>query len=343
MKIREIIEKNLPLSVKSVKPSAIKTILYGNNVSKNKSSNTKHYIGLLFCESMDMDVNNPNINLKLRDDFIETARSYTGSKESIVNVLMHIKKILLTEGIMVDLEKPNFNYSNQIERQIHLIKFFHPDENHSLGDAENELWMYNKEKLIDDINDISYGNLSFLGNRIKLNYDRNNDEISCSSTGHPIIMVENLTQIIVQLEGLRMMAKGPMKEYAIATIRTILNQLSDYALERIEYVLDNLVGVDSSFYFDIIDGEEDLFFDENKCSSIKGVGAALSFLKNNKNFYIAYKQGDKTAIRYCKFNRYTGFEYLDLVDLNTDESFLVQGEEVICAAESKQEFYSYLS
>lgn len=276
--------------------------------------------------------------------------AYTRKKSIAVKILQEMfDRIERKYGFSYHIEVPNFDYSNAIERKLFMIKYFHPEENHTLKDYKDVLWMYSDDTIMADFKSINDGELSFLGKKINLNLSKNNEVVTTDSTGHPVILVENLTQIVTQLEGLRKMANGATENYALMTARVIWSQLSDYAKKRIKFVAGELMGLDIEFYNNLeFSGKEDFeekqyFFTEVQCSKIGGVGSVLDFLKNGKVFFIAYKVNGKVVKRRCKFDKYKGLEELRLLDVESKEHFVVLSEDVICAAEKIEEFIHYLN
>lgn len=206
------------------------------------------YSGLKDKPSYLLNLNAPDAGAQLEADMETCCMEYKSSKSTIINVF---NELLSRLGFSERLEVPSINYESNTERQLYLLRFFNPEQNmikttNTLAEAHKKLWMYSEERIIDDLNDIKNGSLSFLGKKIEIDFDRENGIVSCYSTAHPIIMVENLTQILVQLEGLRAMSLNKAYErYAINSAQVIWHQLSDYAKNRIKDVLHNLMNIET--------------------------------------------------------------------------------------------------
>lgn len=342
MIFKEIMDKILPLQVTGVKKSAVETILYGDKKYLNGDV-INGYQGFLDKESINMDIDEYKFYTQLKADIEVCCKRYTSSKKSIITVFKELIKELKKYEIYLKLDEPKFDYTNEIERQLFLLKYLHPQENHTIGEACDELWMYSEDKIREDIFAIRNGKLNFLGKKINVEFTKNGTDVKFPSTAHPIILLENLTQIIVQLEGLRQMANGPLEKYALNTAKEIWDQLSEYAKERAYYVLEELVEVDTKFY-DTLESmdKKEVFVSEYDCSHIKGVSSVINFLKNGQEFYIAYNENDKTIKRRCRIDQYKNLETLYLIDTKTNEKFTLDSEQVICAAKNKKEFIKYL-
>ena len=277
------------------------------------------------------------------DDAVQTlCKSYTRKKTVIVENFKKVFYYIQRDyGYCYKIETPDIDYSDPIQRKLYMLKYFHPDTNHTFEQYTKCMWMFSEETLLDDLRSINNGELSFLGKDITLTLCRNRGIVTTSSTCHPIIMVENLTQILTQLEGLRRMSHGAMKYYALNSAKTIWSQVSDYARNRILFVVKELLDIDTDFYSSL-QTDNELFYDEVHCSDIKGTHGILKFLKNNEPFYIAYYHDNKLIKRYCKMNKFVGVDTVNIIDLDTQEIINIKEEDIICSASSKDEFINYL-
>ena len=138
--------------------------------------------------------------------------------------------------------------------------------------------------------------------------ERRDGGIRFQSTAHPIFLAENLTQVLVMLKGLRVMAENPLYEpYALQTGREIWNQLSVYAKNRIRFVLQDLMPEDSSWYEKLAEANDDYYFHtETACSQIynSGTGVVLDCIKNGKPFCVEYEEDGKiTVYSDCRMER----------------------------------------
>lgn len=345
MKLSEFIEANLLTAIYKrchpIKKDTIKAIFYGNK-EYQKTKNPDAFEGILNTSEFCTEINDINEG-GLLEALKELCRKYQSSKKTIITVSSELAEILKKRcNITIDLDVPSFQYDNAIERQLFLIKFLHHDEKHTLENACEYLWMYNREKIFDDINDIKKG-LSFLGKSISLEIDKNNNEITSFPTGHPIILVENMSQIFVQLEGLRKMATGSTETYAKRTAATIWSQLSDYAKQRVFYVVEKLYESDAEFYHGLdkmVDTKT--FFDEDSLSKDEGATSLLNYIKNGYDFYIAFKNNENNTVKkHSKFSAYnkSTLDTFCLIDLDTNQEFTVKESDVIACVRDNNEWF----
>ena len=94
-------------------------------------------------------------------------------------------------------------------------------------------------------------------------------------------------------------------EYAISMAANIWEQLSDYAKDRIKYVLKELLPDDLKWYENLSLSNNNYFMNESQCSEGKSI--ILDCLKNNKLCYLQYR-GDAGLQFYseCKIIRFEG-------------------------------------
>ncbi|MBM7615604.1 hypothetical protein [Alkaliphilus hydrothermalis] len=148
-----------------------------------------------------------------------------------------------------------------------------------------------------DVQRITEQGFNLLGLNIKL-VDERNSVLSMESTPHPIILMQNISQIMVMLEGLRAMENTKAyNNYARSTAINIWNQLTEYAqnkvLDAIE-VLNKESDAIIEWYLNLRD--ESLahkhFITEIK-NSEGNISSQLMYLaKNQKPFNITYKDKD---------------------------------------------------
>lgn len=351
MTLSEIIENSLlPTIYKRcypIKKETIKGIFYGNKeYQKTRNPLAKNsFEGILNNDVFCSDINKI-IPSDIEEEIKSLCSKYLSSKKTIVKVVEELVNLLKQKyDITINLKVPEFDFENTIERQLYLIKFLHHDEQHTFNQACEHLWMYSREKLLDDIGDIKKG-LSFLGKGISLEIDRNNNEITSFPTGHPIILVEDMSQIFIQLEGLRKMAKGSTKTYAERTAATIWNQLSEYAKQRIFFVIEKIYESDSEFYQSLEKMDnDDIFFDEDSLSRVKGSTSLINYLKNEYDFYLVYYDINKNVIvRHSKRNKgkKVTFDTYHLIDYDTAQEFTVNESDIIGCVRRKDELYKLI-
>ena len=284
--------------------------------------------------------NHKQIENILRDSICDYCQTYQSSKTSVVKVMIALKDQLKNKGYEIDLKEPDFHYANDTERQLFLLKFFHPDKKRTLQDAHEILWMYSERKLKNDITDINNNSLKFLGNHVKLQFDYN--YIHMSSSVHPIFLVENLTQVLAQLEGLRLMGGTPLEDYAKKTAANIWFQLSDYARNRILFVLKDLMDQDVSYYLQL-KKDDSIYVTEDQCSNIKGSHNVINCLKNEKSCYIAYYEGKKVKKVKCKIQQYYGDGSFKVLDIKNNEEVHINQKDIVCCVEKRKDFINYLN
>lgn len=90
------------------------------------------------------------------------------------------------------------------------------------------------------------------------------------------------------------------RKYAEATACDIWEQLSDYAKDRIRFVLTDLLPEDLSWYEGLEKEDEDTFYTERRCSVDGNVW--LDCLKNEKPFCVEYQEAEGPVIyTNCRF------------------------------------------
>jgi hypothetical protein len=97
------------------------------------------------------------------------------------------------------------------------------------------------------------------------------------------------------------------KSYAIKTAQDIWEQLSEYAKNRIIYVLKNILPEDLDWYLNLECNNSHTFYSERECSEKNNI--YLECIKNGKSFYVEYDEDDNTVfLTNCVFKEgtYTG-------------------------------------
>ena len=127
--------------------------------------------------------------------------------------------------------------------------------------------------------------------------ERHMGRMSFPSTAHPLFLTPNLTQALVMLKGLKVMSEDPLyTEYAQYIAMDIWVQLSDYAKERIHFVLSELLPENLTWYEGLIKDvdEDEYFYSEFRCSP-KG-NIFLDCMKNGKSFFVEYIDDKNTCL-----------------------------------------------
>ena len=238
-------------------------------------------------------------SVQIREDLIERLKS---KKEKKINHYIYSKYIkFLNKDKGMSIEKLP-RYYTELERRLEIIKRIHKGCNASdISDMAYEL-MLDESNIHRDLRIISDGEMSVMGQRVKVEYRKQNDENGeeyILSTAHPLFLVQNLEQIIALLNGLKYSYEiYGYKEYARETAVSIWMQLSDYATNRILNELPKEeLKIDINWYKMIADEaeerkrkleeEEDYIIDSFKTEefiSNIGEGDEYSYLKILKNF-----------------------------------------------------------
>lgn len=260
----------------------------------------------------------------LRDSIKESVKSYTSHKDNAIKIYKKYLDFLERNyNFKVEINFPPIPVSVDFERVMFIAKYIQNPE-HKINDLEDVLWV-GKRTIEKDL-----AVLRGVDNPIQINgkrfviddIERSKGSVSMSSTAHPIFLTSNITQIIVTLKGLKTMSENSaFKVYAEEMARSIWTQLSNYAKDRINYVMENLIPDELEWYkkLDIIN--EDSFYNELRCGRTEGAGCVLDCLKNGKTCYIEYKNDENTNFYDgCKIIKYLGDkiridykgEYIDL-------------------------------
>ena len=181
----------------------------------------------------------------------DSVRAYTSSKSTAIEIYKSFVDWLNTKNdLNVSVEFPPIDSGNSFERQMFIAKYL---QNHDakISDLEDILWV-SKRVIEDDLARLR-GNtdpIQVCGRAFTIqDFDRRYDRAEFASTAHPMFMTPNLTQVITMLKGLKIMAQDSLYEYyAIYTAVDIWVQLSDYAKERILFVLSELLPEELSWY-----------------------------------------------------------------------------------------------
>ena len=228
--------------------------------------------------------------------------AYSSNKDTAIALYRDLIVFLTGKGVSVPpISFPPIPISNTFERLMFIAKYLQ-DENNRISDLSEKLWVSDRtieedmKRLRDDVDPIQVcGKKFFISGT-----ERRDGGIRFQSTAHPIFLAENLTQVLVMLKGLRVMAENPLYEpYALQTGREIWNQLSVYAKNRIRFVLQDLMPEDSSWYEKLAEVNDDYYFHtETACSQIYNSGSSviLDCIKNGKPFCVEYEEDGKISV-----------------------------------------------
>ncbi len=249
----------------------------------------------------------------LTDTIPKTVISYTHNKSTAMGVFKSYLEFLKKEyNFDAEIIFPPIDSSNSFERQMYIAKTLQNSDK-TVEDLSKELWVH--ERTIEDdllrlrgkTNDpIQICSIPFIIRESQ----RKNGRFSFASTAHPFFLTYNLTQVICTLKGLKLMCDEPaMKKYALLSARSIWQQLSDYAKDRIIYVLTNLLPDEVNWYKCLETLNEEMFYTEYECGSSSGPGIIMDCIKNGKACFIEYCEEDNAIfLNNCRIIRgsYTG-------------------------------------
>ncbi|HHZ03247.1 MAG TPA: hypothetical protein GX396_10010 [Tissierellia bacterium] len=244
---------------------------------------------------------------ELKESIKLSVKLYTRNKDRAIEIYKKYLNFLNTKKFHVDITFPPIPVSITFERIMFIAKYIQNPEN-KISDLKDVLWV--GPRTIE--NDLAI--LKGIKNPIQVNgkrfviedIERSRGTVSMSSTAHPIFLTSNITQIIVTLKGLKLMSQNSaFKVYAEEMARSIWTQLSDYAKNRIIYVMENLIPDELEWYKNLNIEKDDSFYNEIRCSSTEGAGCVLDCLKNGKECFVEYQENEKTTFyENCKILKY---------------------------------------
>jgi hypothetical protein len=244
---------------------------------------------------------------ELKESIKLSVKLYTRNKDSAIEIYKKYLNFLNTKKFHVDITFPPIPVSITFERIMFIAKYIQNPEN-KISDLKDVLWV--GPRTIE--NDLAI--LKGIKNPIQVNgkrfviedIERSRGTVSMPSTAHPIFLTSNITQIIVTLKGLKLMSQNSaFKVYAEEMARSIWTQLSDYAKNRILYVMENLIPDELEWNKNLNIEKDDSFYNEIRCSSTEGAGCVLDCLKNGKECFVEYQEIEKTTFyENCKILKY---------------------------------------
>lgn len=244
---------------------------------------------------------------ELKESIKLSVKLYTRNKDSAIEIYKKYLNFLNTKKFHVDITFPPIPVSITFERIMFIAKYIQNPEN-KISDLKDVLWV--SSRTIEDDIAILKGRkdpIQVNGKRFVIDdIERNRGTVSMPSTAHPIFLTSNITQIIVTLKGLKLMSQNSaFKVYAEEMARSIWTQLSDYAKNRILYVMENLIPDELEWYKNLNIEKDDSFYNEIRCSSTEGAGCVLDCLKNGKECFVEYQEIEKTTFyENCKILKY---------------------------------------
>jgi hypothetical protein len=238
---------------------------------------------------LDLPLDAPVVQENLRDAIKESVKSYTNTKATAIETYKRfLSHVELKYGVSFDMDFPPV-FSSEFDRQMFIVKELH-EAGRGVSHLEDRLWISSRT-LEEDLSKLQdRGEISVLGQEVSIRgIERDNGTISFQSTVHPLFLTPNLTQVVVMLNGLRVMSGDrAYRNYALHLASTIWKELSEYGRNRILGLTEEL-SLDRVWYEKIshLEGEA-LFQTERECSNDEGAGNVLDFLKNRKDCCLAY-------------------------------------------------------
>ena len=227
-----------------------------------------------------------------------SVKSCVRGKDTAIQVYKDLCDYLKSQGVDVHVQFPPVPVDNTFERLMFLAKYLQDPET-KISELPDLLWV--SERTIE----ADLQRLRGLNDPIQIcgkpfvveDVERSAGHVRFASTAHPIFLTENLTQILIMLKGLKKMAADPLyRRYAEASAADIWEQLSDYAQNRIRFVLENLMAEDLAWYDSLARKVEQrrAYMTEREASVSRNV--ILDCLKNGKPFCMEYMEEDGPVI-----------------------------------------------
>jgi len=175
--------------------------------------------------------------------------------------------------------------------------------------------------------------LDVMGQRLAVDMKRSKRKFEFPSKVHPFFLTFNLTQVIVTLEGLKVMSEKPgWRLYAVKTAQVVWKQLSKTARARIREVSE-IMSLDMKWYEGLNDdADNNLFLDEWMCSDSNDANSIMLCFKNGLKCDIQYRNDEGKDVIYlnCKILRYDG----EMINIKMDEEVVEMKIEQIVASKS---------
>ena len=219
-------------------------------------------------------------------DIRDAVKNANNGKDKLIGIFRGFTDFLAGHNVIVPISYPPIPLSDAFERQMYILKYFQK-KGRTMSSLQDVLWVSSRT-LEEDLQVLrNYGDepVRLLQQEITVPLLRDDGEIGFESTAHPILLVPNLTQVMIQLEGLRAMCENPLyKGYAHALAENIWSQLTDYAKDRLRYVVTNVLHQSDSWYADLSDAAQPLFRDERDPSFLHG--EIMNHFKMQRPFFI---------------------------------------------------------
>ena len=238
----------------------------------------------------------------LSESIRESVKKVPRGKDNAIKVYRRLVAFLREKGIESSVVFPPIPVDSSFERQMFIAKYMQGESAH-ISDLVNLLWVSDRtiDQDLQRLYRTSDDPIQVCGRPFFIpDSTRVKGKIRSASTAHPIFLTENLTQVIIILKGLRVMAENPLySRYATASAADIWQQLSDYAKGRIRLVLSDLMPEDLTWY-ENLESQNDSFYSEYQCSVNGNVW--LDCIKNEKSFFVEYRTDTGTVFyKNCRF------------------------------------------
>jgi DNA-binding Lrp family transcriptional regulator len=179
----------------------------------------------------------------------------------------------------------------------------------TLRDISDELGCSTRA-LQKDVKKMTEQGFKLMGLNIKL-VSENQNVLQMGSTPHPVILMQNISQLVVMLEGLRAMTK--IKAYensANSTAADVWNQLTEYTRKNILDAIEKLdTNAATMNWYDSIDKEgkyHSRFLTEIENCNADPISQLMYLMKNGKQFNLTYinDEGTKATLCDCEIIKY---------------------------------------
>lgn len=201
------------------------------------------------CQQPDYDETD-FLEKNIRDSIL----NYPNKKDSQVAIYKKFVAFLNEKkGIPVKVDFPKISLDSSFDRQLFIVKYLQ-SEDARVKDLPEKLWVSSRtiESDLARIQGKTEDKISVGGREFFIpekSMPRHLGRVTFESTLHPLFLTENLTQVIILLEGLKRMSENPdYQRYAETTATNIWEQLSDYAKDRIHKVIGPILPGDISWY-----------------------------------------------------------------------------------------------
>ena len=256
---------------------------YVVRLPKNKRNKHKDKLENVIKVQKDQRVFDPEV---FAADIKDAVKNANNGKDTLIGIFRGFTDFLAGQNVNVPISYPPIPLSDAFERQMYILKYFQK-KGRTMSSLQDKLWVSSRT-LEDDLQVLrNYGDepVRLLQQEITVTLLRDDGEIGFVSTAHPILLVPNLTQVMIQLEGLRAMCENPLyKGYAHALAENIWSQLTDYAKDRLRYVVTNVLRQDGSWYAELSGAAQPLFRDERDPSFLHG--EIMNHFKMQRPFFV---------------------------------------------------------